>query len=160
LEHGLAATAPAWAMAVERSAVGQALRTSLWLFPAVETLHILGLALLVGAIATFDLRVIRAGPGLDLARWERAVLPVARAGFLLAVPMGLLLFTTEATAYARNPAFQLKLLLILAALANIALFHRLRNRAGMLTAGLRLAAALSLALWLAVLACGRLIAYV
>jgi hypothetical protein len=160
LEHGLEATVPAWAMAVERSAVGQALRTSLWLFPAVETLHILGLALLVGAIATFDLRVIRAGPGLDLARWERAVLPVARAGFLLAVPMGLLLFTTEATAYARNPAFQAKLLLIAAALANIALFHGLAHRAQAPTAGLRLAAALSLALWVAVLACGRLIAYV
>jgi hypothetical protein len=160
VEHGLEVAAPAWAMVVERSAVGHALRTSLWLFPAVETLHILGLALLVGAIAAFDLGVIRAGPGLDLARWQRAVLPVARAGFLLAVPMGLLLFTTEATAYARNPAFQAKLLLIAAALANVALFHRLGHRATAPTAVLRVAAALSLALWVAVLACGRLIAYV
>jgi hypothetical protein len=157
MEHGI--MAPAWAAAVEHSGVGQALRTSLWLYPVVEVLHIVGFALLVGAIATFDARVIRGGGGLDLARWERAVLPVARLGFALAVPMGLLLFTAEAGAYVRNPAFRMKLVLVLVALANVALFHARARRSREVTGGLRLLAGLSLALWLAVLTCGRLIAY-
>jgi hypothetical protein len=160
LEHGLAADAPGWLAVLQRSALAQALRGSLWLYPAVETLHIVGLALLVGAIAVFDARVVRAGPGLDLDGWARSVLPVARAGFALAAAMGLLLFTAEATAYAANPAFRAKLALIALALANVALFHRFARRAERPTAPVRAAAAASLALWLLVLVCGSLIAYV
>jgi hypothetical protein len=159
LEHGLA-DAPGWLVAVQQSGLAQTLRSSLWLYPAVETLHIMGLALLVGAIAAFDARVVRAGPGFDLGSWSRSVLPVAQAGFTLAVAMGLLLFTVEATAYAANPAFRAKLVLIALALANVGLFHLLARRAGRPTPPVRAAAATSLALWLLVLACGRLIAYV
>lgn len=160
MEHGHAVLGPAWAALIERSALGQAMRGSLWLFPLVETLHIIGLALLVGAIVTFDLRVVGAGPGFERAGWERAVLPVARFGFFLAVPMGLLLFATEATAYARNPAFWLKLAAIGTALANVALFHRLARGTAGVTPALRVTAGLSLGLWLLVLTLGRLIAYV
>ena len=159
MEHGLA-DAPGWLTAVQQSGLAHALRGSLWLYPAVETLHVAGLALLVGAIVTFDARVIRAGPGFDLGGWSRSVLPVARVGFLLAAAMGLLLFTVEATSYAANPAFRAKLVLIALALANVGLFHLLARRAGRPTAPVRAAAAASLALWLLVLACGRLIAYV
>jgi hypothetical protein len=158
MEHGPAG--PAWAAWIEHSALGHALRNSIWLFPAVETLHILGFALLVGAIVTFDARVVATRGGFVLPDWERAVLPVARAGFLLAVPMGLLLFATETTAYARNPAFRLKLVAIGLALANIGAFHLLaRSAAGRVTPGLRIMAGLSLALWVLVLICGRMIAY-
>src|SRR3712207_671007 len=125
------------------------MRGSLWLYPAVETLHIVGLALLVGAMAVFDARVIRAGPGFDLGGWSRSVLPVARAGFALAAAMGLPLFTAEATAYAANPAFAAKLALILLALANVSAFHRLARRTVEVTAALRAAAAVSLVLWAA-----------
>jgi hypothetical protein len=149
-----------WLAALQGSALAHAMRSSLWLYPAVETLHVVGLAVLVGAIVAFDARVVRLGPALDLAAWSRAVLPVARAGFALAVPMGLLLFTVEATAYARNAAFLAKLALIALALANIWLFHRLAGRAGGVTPPLRMLAAASLVLWLAVVVCGRLIAYV
>jgi hypothetical protein len=132
----------------------------LWLFPAVETLHILGFALLVGAIVTFDARVIGARDSFALEAWQRAVLPVARLGFLIAVPMGLMLFTTEATAYSRNPAFRLKLVMLAVALANIVMFHRLARGRTTVSTGLRVAAGLSLASWLLVLVLGRLIAYV
>lgn len=156
--HG--AAGPAWAAWIEHSALGQAMRGSLWLFPLVETLHILGFALLVGAVATFDLRLVAGRVGPERRSWERAVLPVARAGFLIAAPMGLLLFATEATAYARNPAFRLKLVVVALALANVVLFHRLARRQEGVGAALRLAAGLSLALWLLALVLGRLIAYV
>jgi hypothetical protein len=157
LEH---ATDPiGWLAAVQAGSVGFGLRNSVWLYPAVETLHIIGFAVLVGAIVTFDLGVLRmARPG-DLGSWSRAVLPVARAGFGLAVPMGLLLFTVEATAYAANPAFRVKLLLLGLALANVVLFHVLARGAPRPTAALRASAALSLAVWLGVLVCGRMIAY-
>lgn len=158
MEH--AAEAGGWLAALQASGLGAALRSSLWLYPLVETLHVLGLALLVGAIATFDVRVLRANAGFDLAGWSRSVLPVARFGFALAVPMGFLLFTTEATAYARNPLFLTKLTLIALALVNLVLFHRHARRRSGLTPALRRMAGLSLALWVLVLACGRLIAYV
>jgi hypothetical protein len=160
MEHGVGTTAPAWAAALEHGAVGQALRDSMWLYPAVEVLHIVGFALLVGAIAAFDLRVARAGPRLELGSWQRAVLPVARAGFALAVPMGLLLFSAEAGAYLGNPAFLLKMGLISAAVLNVLLFHALARRRRAAVGPLRLLAGLSLGLWLAVLICGRMIAYV
>lgn len=159
MEHA-AAEALGWLLALEQSGLGRAMRTSMWLYPTVETLHILGFALLVGSIVTFDARVVVGSRHLDPRVWERLVLPVTRAGFALAVPMGLLLFVTEATAYVTNPAFRLKLLLLVAALANIAVYHTLSRRAAGLTGTMRVAAAASLVLWIAVLACGRLIAYV
>lgn len=156
MEHGPAG--PAWAAWLEHSAVGHALRNSVWLFPAVETLHIVGFALLVGAIVTFDARVVAARSDFPLRAWERAVLPVARIGFALALPMGLLLLATETTAYARNPAFRLKLVAIGLALVNVGIFHRLA-RQDVVTPALRLTAGISLGLWLLVLICGRMIAY-
>jgi hypothetical protein len=163
LEHHGAA-GPAWAALIERSGLGEALRGSTWLYPAVECLHIVGFALLVGAIASFDLRTLRAAEPVAAADGLAGqVLPVARAGFALAVPMGLLLFATEATAYVANPAFLAKLALVGLALANVAWFHaRLATtrRGGGGAGALRLGAGLSLALWVGVLLAGRLIAYV
>ena len=90
---------------------------------------------------------------------------MARTGFALAVPMGLLLFITEATAYVANPAFLTKLVLIALALANIAWFHHRLKAAGetfgVIGLGrLRFSAGLSLGLWICVLLAGRLIAYI
>jgi hypothetical protein len=164
LEHH--AAGPAWAAAIERSALGETMCGSIWLYPAVECLHILGFALLVGAIAAFDLRTLRAAEPFAMAEGlAPQLLPVARAGFALAAPMGLLLFATEATAYVGNPAFRAKLALVALALANIAWFHaRLavarRGEPGAAGGMLRLGAGLSLALWIGVLLAGRLIAYV
>jgi hypothetical protein len=166
MEHGLAA-GPALLVALEGSALGQELRQSLWLYPTVETLHILGFALLVGAIVTFDLRVLTAPSALDIAPWMRSVVPVAAGGLGLAAAMGFLLFVTEATAYIRNPLFLAKMLLLALGLGNILWFHlgpwRLRKELGPsigILPAMRASALASLALWVAVLSCGRLIAYV
>ena len=148
-----------WLAAVQASSIGFGLRNSVWLYPAVETLHIVGFAVLVGSIVTFDLGVLRSSRTANLAAWSRAVLPVARAGFALAVPMGLLLFTVEATAYAANPAFRLKLVLLALAIANVAVFHVLARGVLLPTPALRVSAALSLVVWLGVLGCGGMIAY-
>jgi hypothetical protein len=166
MEHGLA-NVPAWLVALETSGLGQALRGSLWLFPAVETLHIIGFALLVGSIVAFDLRLLTADGDFDVERWARRLVPVAATGLVLAMAMGVLLFTSEATAFARNPLFLAKMTLLVLALLNVAWFHlgplRLRRTIGPsvgIPASIRVSAALSMVGWLAVLVCGRLIAYV
>ncbi len=158
---------PALLAALEASGLGQTLRGSLWLYPAVETLHILGFAVLVGSIMAFDLRLLAAPDRFDVEGWVRQLVPVAAAGLLLALPMGFLLFTAEATAYVANPVFLAKMALLALALANIAWFHlgpyRRRKAVGPsmgITPAMRLSAGLSALGWAAVLVCGRLIAYV
>nr|WP_295834949.1 hypothetical protein [uncultured Azospirillum sp.] len=166
MDHSLGPVGPAWLVALETSGLGDTLRQSLWLYPLVEVLHILGLALLVGSIAAFDLRLMGLHAGLPAGALSRLLLPVAVVGFVLVVPTGILLFISEATALARNPAFLVKMGLMLAALGNIALFHRGAGRrvagwggGGRPPPAARAAGAVSLLLWIAVLASGRLIAY-
>ena len=173
MDHSQGPLGPGWLVALETSGLGETLRQSLWLYPLVEVLHILGLALLVGSIVAFDLRLIGLHAGLPARALSRLLLPVAVAGFAMVVPTGLLLFVSEATALAGNPAFLVKIGLLVLALANIALFHRGPGRQIHLWGGhrdgypgggkpppaARLAGAASLLLWVGVLAAGRLIAY-
>ncbi len=151
--------------ALEGSALGEAMRQSMWLYPAVETLHIVGFSILIGAIVSFDLRVLGLGQGIPLAKAGRFLLPVALCGFALAAPMGFLLFTTEATSIAENPSFRIKMVLLILAGLNALLFHVGPWRSiaawgeGAAPSFARATAALSMLLWLGVLAGGRLIAY-
>jgi hypothetical protein len=156
-----------WLAWLERSGLATALRESTWLYPAVETAHILGFVVLVGAAAMWDLRLLGLSRSVSVSGLGRHLLPWARAGLLVAAPTGLLLFMTDATETAANPAFRLKLVLIAAAGLNAAAFHRWtfgsvqswdQGVGSPLPA--RLAGALSLALWTSVITCGRLIAYV
>jgi hypothetical protein len=158
---------PAWLVGLETSGVAGAMRQWLWLYPMVEIVHIVGFVVLVGAAVMFDLRLLglaRHLPAADLARY---LLPWARTSLLLVLPSGLLLFTAHATEWAASPVFRLKLLLLAAAALNAALFHRWPfqsvatwNRACPAPVTARCAAVASLLLWLGVIACGRLLAYV
>jgi hypothetical protein len=157
----------AWLRWLEGSAVATAVREWPWLYPAVETAHILGFVVLVGAAAMFDLRLLGLSRRVSVGALARHVLPWARGGLAVAAPTGALLFVSDATATAANPAFLLKLTLIGAALLNVAVFHRWTFRSAESwdrdsppPAGARLAGGLSLLLWTAVIASGRLIAYV
>ncbi len=144
-----------------------ALRASRWAYPLVNTAHIVGLALLFGAILPLDLRLLGAWRDVPLHQLSRALLPVAMAGLALAAASGLMMFAVSATKYAATPVFLLKLALIAAAVANALLLRLSRHwtlaRVPELdhppAARLKLAAGLSLALWLAVILCGRFIAY-
>jgi hypothetical protein len=146
--------------------VAVAIRSSSWLYPAVETVHLLGVALLVGGAVVFDLRLLGAFARLPVAGLARAALPVARLGFAAVVPTGLLLFATEATALAGNGAMRLKALLIVAALLNIVVFHRGVGRtmdawpdAVQVPGAARIAGAVSVAAWVGALVAGQWIAY-
>lgn len=157
---------PAWLVWLETSGVAVAMRQWQWLYPAVEIVHIVGFVVLVGAAFMFDTRLLGRSRDVPVSTLERHLLPWARWSLLLIAPTGAMMFAAHATEMADNPAFRLKLLLIAAALANAAVFHRWPFRvvgdwdtevAGPRAA--RAAGVLSLALWTSVIACGRLIAY-
>lgn len=152
--------------AIEMSALGAAMRQSLWLYPVVEIVHLTGIALLVGSIAMLDLRLLGLSSSVPVRRLASHILPWTAASFLLIVPSGLAMFVAHAGDFIASPVFVLKICFIFTAGVNAAVFHASAfrgaadwdlNRAP--PAAARVAAALSLALWVSVIACGRLLAY-
>jgi hypothetical protein len=158
------------AAGIEASALGQAMRQWLWLYPSVEIVHIVGIALLFGSIAVMDLRLLGFGKGISARGLAWHVLPWSAASFLLIVPSGLLMFIAHASDLISSPVFALKMCLILAGGANAALFHATVFRSAAVwdsedlralgtPPSVRAFAGISLAIWIGVIACGRLLAY-
>ena len=163
--------APAGALgALESSGLGQAMRQWLWLYPSVEIVHIVGIALLFGSIAVMDLRLLGVSRSIPVRTLARHVLPWSAGSFLLIIPSGLLMFTAHATEFIDSEVFVIKMLLIMAGGVNAALFHTITFRTADVwdseemrrlppPPSARAAGALSLAIWISVIACGRLLAY-
>lgn len=152
---------PRW---IEGSAVATTLSTSAWAYPLVNVVHILGVALLFGAIAVLDLRLLGLWSTLPVTVLARPAVSIAASGFGIAAISGAALFTVEATDYVRNPLFAVKLAAIALAVINLLLLHRSpawRWRATVTSPAKRLAFAggASLGCWLIAIASGRLIAY-
>jgi hypothetical protein len=157
---------PAWLVWLETSAVAEAMRQWLWLYPIVEIVHIVGFVILVGAAIMFDLRLLGVSAALPVTGMERHLLRGARLSLFLVVPSGLLMFAAHATEMADNPAFRIKVVLLVAAAVNAGVFHRAPfrsvrrwDRNAPSPPGARVAAVLSLVLWIGVITCGRLLAY-
>ncbi len=133
--------------------------SSAWAYPALEVAHICGVGLLLGNLAILELRVFGRGAALDVKALASLSLGIASFGFGLAAVSGLMMFTTQATELLTNRIFTLKMILLMLAGCNAAWFH---GRASLekldLTA--RLQMLLSGFIWLAVVTCGRWIAYV
>ncbi|HEU4370423.1 MAG TPA: DUF6644 family protein [Methylomirabilota bacterium] len=160
------ASGPAWLVWLETSGLAVAMRQWLWLYPIVEIVHIVGFVILVGAAFMFDLRLLGLSRALPASSMADHLLRWSRLSLLLVVPSGAAMFVAHATEMAENPAFRLKLVLIAAAFLNAGIFHRFPFRgvgdwdteiAAPLPA--KAAGALSLCLWIGVIACGRLLAY-
>jgi len=148
--------------------VGAGIRESLWLFPAIETVHLLGMAVLVGSIAVFDLRLLgwmwRRDRVTELAK---GLLPWSWAGFAVQVVTGALLFSSEAVKVYANPAFRLKMILIFLAGLHALVFHwsvygdvASWDESEVLPAGAKVAGFVSLLLWVGIVAAGRFIGFV
>ena len=156
--------------ALEASGLGQAMRQWLWLYPAVEIVHIVGIGLLFGSIVVFDLRLLGFSRNISVKRLASHVLPWSAGSFLLIVPSGLLMFIAHASEFIESEVFVIKMLLILAAGVNAGLFHTVTFRTADVWVAeemrklppppsARLAGGLSLLIWVSVIACGRLLAY-
>jgi hypothetical protein len=152
--------------ALAATPISNAMREGIWLYPIVEIVHIAGFSVLVGSVVLFDLRVLGFARTLPVSALGRHLLRCALASLVLAVPAGLLLFSAHPVELANNPVFLLKLTLIALAGLNALAFHLLPYRS---VAGwdreqpapplARAGAALSILLWLGVISCGRLLAY-
>jgi hypothetical protein len=160
----LIAEALAW---LEASALAADLRDSRWVYPFVNAGHILGVALLVGAIVPLDLRLLGCWRTLPIAGLWRVTTSTALGGLVLVATCGALLFIARATEYAASPFFLGKMGLLGAAVVN-AMFARRRALRYFATSpaaeispppSLRNAAGFSLLAWVGVLCLGRLIGY-
>src|SRR5215831_784092 len=92
---------------LEQSSLGAAARGSAWLYPLANLVHVLGAALLVGAIATFDVQVLRRAKNVGAV--ARAVTPLAAFGLALQIVSGAVLLSADAMPVVVNPAFRFKM---------------------------------------------------
>lgn len=130
-----------------------------WLYPALETAHVVGIALLLGSLVLFELRVWGLGAALPVQPLARLALPLTLAGFALAAASGLTMFASQPGELIANRAFVVKMALLMSAGLNAAAFHA-RGGVQRLDALARAQTLVSLGLWLGVIICGRWIAYV
>jgi len=144
-----------------------ALHESIWVYPIVESVHVLTLCIFLGLTVILDLRLLGATlPATPVSQIVRRFLPWTVAGFAIMVVTGALLFYAIPVKTYLNIFFRLKVVFLLMAGLNVAIFQRTASptisrwdldprppfRA-------RLAGAVSLALWAAIVVCGRMIAY-
>jgi hypothetical protein len=110
----------------ENSSLGEAIRGSLWLFPAIESFHLLGLAVIGGAVLVVNLRLL--GFGIErqsVAQLWRDTRPWLLGSLTIMIISGLLLFTSEATKLYYHEAFWVKMISLL--LATLFTFTVLRK---------------------------------
>jgi hypothetical protein len=151
---------------IEALPVARMMRESLWAYPIVETIHIVGFVILVGSVVMFDLRVLGLSKNLSVRALSRHMLPWSVGALVLIVPTGFLMFTAHATDFLGNRTFQLKMALLMAAGINAVIFrtgpyqtvaHWDVGTHAPIPAQLSVAA--SIVLWIAIISCGRLLAY-
>ena len=138
---------------------------SAWGWPACESIHFIGLSLLVGMIATFDLRLLGLAKRISIGALHRLV-PFGVLGYLLNVVTGAMFLVTEPDQYIYNPAFQFKLTFMTLAGINVLVFYLVVYRTMKKTEpgedaprSAKVVATASLCLWIGVIVCGRLLTF-
>ena len=97
--------------------------SGVWTYGVVNLAHILGIAMLFGAILVLDLRLLGMWRSVPLPVLSRPTVTLAACGFLLAAATGIPMFATKAVDYAGNPFLFIKFPLIALALLNVLLLH-------------------------------------
>lgn len=141
---------------IEHSSLARAIKASFLVYPLISAAHILAIGAVLTSVILMDLRILGVlSPPED--PFDRLLRRVALIGFAGAVVTGFAMFAIRATDYAALPIFLIKMGLIALAIVNFLVFLAL-DRKG--KAGLRrVAALLSMVLWLCVLVCGRMIGF-
>ena len=139
----------------------------LWAYPLLETLHTLGMAMLLGTLGLINLRILGYKRALSLIG-TRDLLPIAWLGFTINAASGLLLFTSDAATFFASNTFRVKIILIILAGINAAILSRriysddentMAIAGGEGDASVRLLAGSSLVFWVVAVICGRIYAY-
>jgi|SoiMethySBSTD1v2_1073268.scaffolds.fasta_scaffold75693_3 hypothetical protein len=136
-----------------------------WGWPAAESLHFIGLSLLVGTISVFDLRLLGLAKRVPIAALHRLV-PWGLVGYGITAGTGALFLMAEPDQYVYNPAFHLKVLFMLVAGLNASAFYLTSYRrttapgaSADAPPAARIIAAASLFLWISVIIAGRLLTF-
>ena len=149
-----------WLHVLEETTLAVAIRQSTWLYPAIEIVHIVGIVLLVGPAFMFDLRLLGVSKQFSIQAAADYLLPWSRRSLWLIIPSGILLFITNAETTGRDPIFITKIILIVVGALNAFVFHKfLLKTAEYNRSRIKIPALISIAVWISVIACGRLIAY-
>jgi hypothetical protein len=153
---------------IDNTQLAEAIRISLWMFPALEAAHVAAIAIVLGSIARVDLRLAGlVSRDRSITEVSREMLPWTWISFGFATLFGLLLFVGQPVRYTEVAFFDAKIILILLAGLNMLVFELFTrrgvgdwDRAAVPPIQVRLAGGLSLAFWTSVLLCGRLIGFV
>jgi hypothetical protein len=137
------------------------------LFPWIETFHVLAVTMVFGSLLLVDLRLIGlAGRDYPISSMSKAVVPLTWVAFVVAAITGSLLFMSNPISYWANAYFKAKMLMMVGAGLNMAVFHfwtmrdaRLWDTTPTLPGAVRAAGLISLCLWVAIVACGRWIGF-
>jgi hypothetical protein len=157
---------PALFKALQDSPLGSTISQSTWMFPTIETVHVVAIATVIGTIAMVDLRLLgvsaKARPASALIH---EFLPWTWGAFALALVTGSLLFTSRAADYLAIPAFLAKFAIMALAAGNMLVFHLTAERRiatwdlGKPATGARVAGGLSLLFWAAIVVFGRQVGF-
>jgi hypothetical protein len=157
----------AFVASLEGSGLATTIRNSLYLFPLIESVHVIGLTMVFGTILVIDLRL------LGLASTRRPFTVVAAdmlkwtwLAFGVAGVTGALMFITNASMYYNNSYFRAKMAMLVLSAVNVLVFDMTTRRKidawdsqPAAPAGGRTAAALSLAIWISVIFLGRWVGF-
>ena len=143
--------------------IANMMRTA-WGWPMAESIHFLGLSMLIGCVGAFDLRLLGVGKRIPIAALHKLI-PLGLLGFAINATSGSLFLLTEPDQYIYNPSFQFKVTFIAIAGLNALLFYVTSwgrvNADGTINAPKagKIAAMISLSMWLCVIVCGRLLTF-
>jgi Family of unknown function (DUF6644) len=152
---------------VEATSFATSIRDSIWMFPIIESIHVISFTLVVGTIAIIDLRLLGlASKQRSFQRMSSDILKWTWAAFVVTVATGLTMFSTNARIYYHNPFFRTKMLLLLLAGVNMAVFEltagrtvRTWDKAPSAPRVGKTVAVLSIALWIGIIFMGRIIGF-
>lgn len=158
---------PAIIHTMQNSAIGTGIRESIWLFPIVETTHVLALALSVGVLIWFDLRLM--GWGMKhqpVSQVHKQLMPLAFFGFVVMTISGILLFWSEPEKCYLSGFFRVKVLFLILAAINAGIFELKTKKSiedwdkyPIPPIRARMAGLISIISWAAVIIAGRATAY-
>lgn len=143
------------------SALAKAMNGAEWVFPVVQSFHFIGFALLIGTIAIVDLRLLGGGMHRQSpAGLAKDLRPWTLLGLAFMLTTGPAMFAADPKVYYFNPSFRFKITCLLLAIFYHFTIHRWVVKPEVAPVIGKLAAVVSLALWITVLAAGRMIAFV